>query len=172
MLVPVPKCFRRRLDRRRGRRHIGAMRSLILLFLPPVLLLATPAAAEADSLGKRNAPPETLMAGIGSGVSDAALQAEIAAAAAFPLGSLRNPVRVGGPEGRNAYVARLRCADGRPPRATPAVPGGAGGFGTVTELIALDCAAVAPARFELFLDLYHEEHVEDRAPAGFTLAPR
>jgi hypothetical protein len=148
------------------------MRSLTLLFLPPVLLLATPAAAGADDLGKRTAPPETLMAGIGSGVSDAALQAEIEAAAAFPLGSLRNPVRVGGPEGRNAYVARLRCADGRPPHATPAVPGGTGGFGTVTELIALDCAAAAPGRFDLFLDLYHEEHVEDRAPAGFTLAPR
>ena len=145
------------------------MRSLLLAFLALALLPAAPAAA--DELGKRTAPPETLMAGIGGGVSDAALRAEIEAAAAFPLGSLRNPVRVGGPEGRNAYVARLRCADGRPPHAAPAVPGGAGGFGTVTELIALDCAA-APGRLDLFLDLYHEEHVEDRAPAGFTLAPR
>jgi hypothetical protein len=145
------------------------MRSLALAFLLPALLLAAPAAA--DDLGKRNAPPEKLMAGIGAGVSDAELQAEIDAAAAFPLGSLRNPVRVGGPEGRNFYVSRLRCGDGRPPHVTPAVPGGTGGFGTVTELIALDCAA-APGRFDLFLDLYHEEHVEDRAPAGFTLAPR
>jgi hypothetical protein len=159
-----------RLDRRRGHRHIGALRSLTLAFLPVAFLLASPAAA--DDLGKRNAPPETLMAGIGGGVSDAALQAEIEAAAAFPLGSLRNPVRVGGPEGRNAYVARLRCADGKAPHAAPAVPGGTGGFGTVTELIALDCAAAAPGRFDLFLDLYHEEHVEDRAPAGFTVAAR
>lgn len=157
-----------RLDRRGGRRHSGAMRSLAFL-LP--LLLAAPALAD-DNLGKRTAPPETLMAGIGTGVSDSALQAEIEAASAFPLGSLRNPVRVGGPEGRNAYIARLRCADGKAPHAIPAVPGGAGGFGTVTELIALDCAAAAPGRLDLYLDLYHEEHVEDRAPAGFTLAPR
>ncbi|MEA3033358.1 MAG: hypothetical protein QOH86_1374 [Sphingomonadales bacterium] len=144
------------------------MRSLALLFLAS--LAAAPAAA--DDLGKRTAPPEKLLAGIGGGVSDAALQDEIEAAAAFPLGSLHNPVRVGGPEGRNAYVARLRCADGKAPHATPAVPGGTGGFGTVTELVALDCAAAAPGRFDLFLDLYHEEHVENRAPAGFTLAPR
>ncbi|MEA2999306.1 MAG: hypothetical protein QOK17_1139 [Sphingomonadales bacterium] len=146
------------------------MRSPTLVFLPLTLLFAAPAAA--DDLGKRNAPPEKLLAGIGGGVSDAELQAEIDAAAAFPLGSLRNPVRVGGPEGRNVYVARLRCADGKPPHAASAVPGGTGGFGTVTELVALDCAAAAPGRFDLILDLYHEEHVEDRAPAGFTLAPR
>jgi hypothetical protein len=144
------------------------MRSFALLL---TLLLAAPAMAD-DNLGKRTASPETLMTGIGNGVSDAELQAEIEAASAFPLGSLRNPVRVGGPEGRNAYIARLRCADGNPPHATPAIPGGTGGFGTVTELIALDCAAAAPGRLDLFLDLYHEEHVEDRAPAGFTLAPR
>src|SRR3954451_11652138 len=127
-LVPAPKCFRRRLDRRRGGLHIGGMRSLPFAFLALALLPAAPAAA--DDLGKRNAPPETLMAGIGGGVSDAALQAEIEAAAAFPLGSLRNPARVGGPEGRNVYVARLRCVDGKPPRVTPAVPGGTGGLGT------------------------------------------
>jgi hypothetical protein len=146
------------------------MRSSTLAFLPLTLLFAAPAAA--DDLGKRNAPPEKLFAGIGTGVSDAEMQGELDAAAAFPLGSLRNPVRVGGPEGRNVYVARLRCADGKAPHAASAVPGGTDGFGTVTELVELDCAAAAPGRFDLILDLYHEEHVEGRAPAGFTLAPR
>ena len=50
------------------------------------------------------------------------MRALVAAADAHPLGTLENPVRVGGPDGERAYLARLRCADGagaqdrRPPR--------------------------------------------------------
>ena len=36
----------------------------------------------------------------------------VAAAEAHPLGSLENPVRVGGPDGERAYLARLRCTNG------------------------------------------------------------
>lgn len=129
-------------------------------------------AAAGDNLGKRTARPETAFAGIGSGLSDSALDAAVQAASAFPLGSLENPVRVGGPEGEQAYVQSLRCADGKVPRAAAASPGGTGGFGTVTDLVVLDCSPAAPGRVDLRLDLYHEGHVEDRAPAGFTLARR
>ncbi|MBV8686420.1 MAG: hypothetical protein JOZ90_06475 [Alphaproteobacteria bacterium] len=133
---------------------------------------AAPAAAPADPLGKRTAEPEKLLSGIGEASSDAALEAEIAAAAAFPLGSLANPVRVGGPEGERAYVRRLRCADGKPPRIGDRRPGGVGAFGSLVDLFPLDCGAAAPGRVELMMDMYFEEQAEQRAPAGFTLAPR
>jgi hypothetical protein len=146
--------------------------SKIFWLLMSLTAASAPAFAAPDGLGKRTAPPEKSFAGIGEGSADAALEAEIAAAAAFPLGSLQNPVRVEGPDGERAYVARLRCADGKAPAASAARPGGTGGFGSVTDLVALDCGAAAPGRAELRLDLYHEGHAEERAPPGFTLAPR
>jgi len=142
------------------------------LLLPLALLLAMPAAAQTPDLGKRTAPPEQSMSGIGGGSSDAEIARVEAAAAAFPLGSLQNPVRVGGPEGERAYVARLRCADGKPPRAGIPHPGGADAFGSVADLVPLDCGAAAPGRSEIAVDLYFEEHREDRAPGGFAIVPR
>jgi hypothetical protein len=133
--------------------------------------LAVPAAA-ADKLGKRTAAPEQALAGIGEGTSDAALAQAIAAAAAFPLGTLQNPVRVGGPEGERAYVARLRCADGKEPRIGASRPGGVGAFGSVVDLVPLDCGGAAPGRVDLMVDLYFEEQAETRPPAGFTSAAR
>jgi hypothetical protein len=141
------------------------------LFLTTLAFAAAPACA-ADNLGKRTAPPEQLFSGIGEGTSDAALEAAVAAAAAFPLGSLQNPVRVGGPEGELAYLARLRCADGKAPKVGPKRPGGIGAFGTVVETFALDCGAASPGRVDIVMDMYFEEHVERSAPAGFTLAER
>jgi hypothetical protein len=137
-----------------------------------LLLLAAAAPASAQKLGARTAPPEQSMAGIGEGSSDAEYQREVEAAAAFPLGSLRNPVRVAGPEGERAYLARLRCADGAMPRIGVPRPGGAGGFGNVVDIVPLDCGAAAPGRAEILLDMWHEEHVETAAPSGFAIARR
>ncbi len=145
--------------------------SKLSLLLMSLALFTVPASAAQD-LGKRTAPPEQLFSGMGEGTSDAALDAAVAAAAAFPLGSLANPVRVGGPEGERVYVARLRCADGKPPAIGAKRPGGVGAFGSLVDLVPLDCGAAAPGRIDLFMDMYHEEHVEVRAPAGFTLSPR
>lgn len=142
------------------------------IFLSMCALAAIAAPAAADDLGKRNAPPERLFSGIGEGTSDAALAAAVAAASAFPLGSLQNPVRVGGPEGELAYVARLRCADGKPPSVGAKRPGGVGAYGTLVELFPLDCGAAPPGRVDILMDMYFEEIAETRAPAGFTLAPR
>ncbi|TFI57453.1 hypothetical protein E2493_14665 [Sphingomonas parva] len=142
---------------------------IFLALLP--LLIAAPAAA-APELGQRTGQPEQLFSGIGEGTSDSALEAEIAAAAAHPLGSLANPVRVGGPEGERAYIARLRCADGSRPQIGARADGGVGGFGSVVSVYPLDCGAAAPGRTSLMLDMYHEEHREDRAPAGFAIVAR
>ena len=142
---------------------------LALALLP--LLAAVPAAAEPE-LGQRTGKPEQLFSGIGDGNSEDALAQEIAAASAHPLGSLLNPVRVGGPEGERAYIARLRCADGTRPKVGPRADGEVGGFGSLVSVYPLDCGAVAPGRTALMRDPYHEEHREDRAPAGLAIEPR
>ena len=131
-------------------------------------LLALAAPADAQRLGGRTQSPETMVPGLAPGEDD--LREAIAAADAHPLGSLANPIRVGGPEGERAYLFRLRCTGGgAAPRIGPRTGGGVGAFGTVTGAYRLDCG---PASAQLFFDMYHEEHVEDRAPAGFTIAPR
>src|SRR4051812_17205040 len=101
------------------------MRKSVIALLAAAAL-ANPASAQ--KLGARTAPPEQSMSGIGEGSSDAEYERELAAAAAFPLGTLQNPIRVAGPEGERAYLARLRCADGAMPRIGTARPGGTDGF--------------------------------------------
>jgi hypothetical protein len=139
-------------------------------FLLVALAALAPGAAPGGKVGARTVSPAELLAEVGD--SEAELERAVAAAAAHPLGSLANPVRVGGPEGAQAYLARLRCGDGTAPRIGPQRAGGVGGYGTVVELYPLDCGRAAPGRVELIVDLYHEEHRENRAPAGFRLEPR
>jgi hypothetical protein len=148
------------------------MRKILFPFMAIPLIAATQGTAPAGKIGERNAPPETLFAGIGEGSSDAELERIAAAAAAHPLGTLANPVRVGGPEGARAYLARLRCGDGSAAKVGPRADGGVGAYGTVTERYSLDCGAAAPGRMELVVDVYHEEHKEDRAPSGLRLQAR
>ena len=148
------------------------MRKILFAFMAVPLIAAAQGTPPAGKIGERNAPPETLFAGIGEGSSDAELERLAAAAAAHPLGTLPNPVRVGGPEGARFYLARLRCADGSVPQAGPGRPGGVGAYGSVVDLHPLDCGRAGPGRFDLIVDLYHEGHSEDRAPAGFRIVPR
>jgi hypothetical protein len=46
--------------------------------------------------------------------------------------------------------------------------GGIGAFGSVVGAYELSCGADTA---RIVFDMYHEEHVETRAPAGFTLRP-
>jgi hypothetical protein len=103
-------------------------------------------------------------------IPDAEQDPAIAAAAAHPLGSPENPVRVGGPAGERAYLARLRCGDGSSPSVGARVDRGPGAFGSLVASYQLSCAGAAP--LSLVMDMYHEEHQEDRAPPGFTIQPR
>jgi hypothetical protein len=141
-----------------------------LFFVSMAILAAAPAAAQ--KIGARTGAPEQLFAGIGEGVSDAALERAIAEASAHPLGTLANPVRVGGPDGARAYLARLRCSDGSTPQAGAGSDGGVGAYGSVVSRYTLNCGRTAPGRAELMVDIYHEERAETRAPAGFTIAAR
>ena len=141
--------------------------------LPLILaaaLVAAPAAAQ--ELGERTRSPESMLAELGLAPEADDLAAAIAAANAHPLGSAENPIRVGGPDGERAYLARLRCADGSAPRIGQRGSGGVGAFGTIVDAYPLDCGAAAPGQATLVMDMYHSEHREDRAPPGFTILPR
>ena len=138
--------------------------------LAAAALLAAPAAAQ--KLGARTASPDQVLGR--EAASDPMAEAEqiAAAAAAHPLGTVENPVRVGGPQGARAYIARLRCADGSRPQVGPRSSGGVGAYGTLTERYPLDCGGAAPGRVTLAFDLYHEEHVEARPTPGFAIDVR
>ena len=137
-----------------------------------VLILATllATAASAQPPREESPAPRDLVESIGSGNTDAALEAAISAAAAHPLGTLANPIRVAGPEGERAYLARLRCADGRAPAIGAKAAAGVGAYGSLVDAWPVDCGAAAPGKLSLVLDKYHEEHPERNAPAGFQLA--
>ncbi len=142
--------------------------------LTPLLLLAALAAvpAAAQKPGGRTATPQQVLGEMAPADPVAEAERIAAAAAVHPLGSAENPVRVGGPQGARAYIARLRCADGSRPQVGARSTGAVGAYGTLTERYPLDCGAAAPGRAAVAFDFYHEEHVETRAPAGFALDGR
>lgn len=146
------------------------IRLSFLFTLVTATAVAAPAAAGAPRPGDRTAAPKQLLGEMEEAAPDAEVEQIAAAAAAHPLGTLANPVRVGGPEGRVAYIGRLRCADGSRPRSAGASPGGIGAYGSVVDRVPLDCGPAAPGRIDLIVDIYHQEYSEERAPAGFTLA--
>jgi hypothetical protein len=134
------------------------------------MLLSAPAAAQPQP-GDRTISPEQMLRDLGLGPDQDDLRAAIEAAQAHPLGTARNPVRVGGPEGERAYIARLRCADGSAPRVGQRGSAGIGAFGSIVDVYPLDCGSAAPGRFDIVMDMYHAEHRETRAPSGFAIVP-
>ena len=144
---------------------------IVLAAAAAALLLAAPAAAK-PRVGARTVSPEQLIRDMGLAPDLDDIAEAVAAAAAHPLGTNENPVRVGGPHGERAYIARLRCADGQPPQVGQRGSAGVGAFGTIVDVYPLDCGNAAPGRFQLVMDMYHAEHQEDHAPAGFAIVPR
>jgi hypothetical protein len=143
---------------------------LLALLLAPSALLSIPATAQEQrqpELGAPTATPEEMLGQMDQAASEAEMQRLIAEAAAFPLGSVDNPVRVGGPQGERAYLARLRCSDGSAVRLGARNDSGVGAFGTVTGAYTVSCGGTTR---RIVFDMYHEEHVENRAPPGFTIA--
>jgi hypothetical protein len=142
------------------------------VLIAAALLAAAPATAADPKPGDRTMSPEQMLREMGLAPDQEDIRAAIEAAQAHPLGTSRNPVRVGGPEGERAYIARLRCADGSAPRVGQRGNAGVGAFGTIVDVYPLDCAGAAPGRFDIVMDMYHEEHRETRAPNGFTIVPQ
>lgn len=143
----------------------------ILLMLVALPAVGTPAGAQQPDqprLGARTQSPDQ-MAGAMSRLSpEEEMQQLAAAAAAHPLGTVENPIRVGGPEGEHAYLGKLRCADGAAPRIGARREAGVGAFGSVVGAYELGCGTETRT---IVFDMYQEEHVETHAPAGFTLQP-
>ena len=139
-------------------------------FLPLIasLFLIPAAPAFAQQLGARTTSPEAMAAQLNRASPEEEMRALAAAADAHPLGTAENPVRVGGPEGERAYLGHLRCADGAAPRVGARGEAGIGAFGSMVAAYEVACGAAAG---RIVFDMYHEEHVETRAPAGFTRAP-
>lgn len=102
-----------------------------------------------------------------SHVTGAALQRAIAEADRHPLGSPQNPVRVQGPPGQRAYLARLRCSDGSTPSFFRRGSVGIGVFGNIVDDYAVTCGSAAPVSVQM--DMYHRGNVENRAVPGFTI---
>lgn len=123
--------------------------------------------ADAQQLGARTTSPQDMAAQLGRGAPDEEMRVLVAAADRHPLGTLENPIRVGGPEGEHAYLGRLRCASGAVPTVGARSSAGIGAFGSLVAAYDLTCSGT---RHRLVFDMYHEEHVETRAPADFTLA--
>lgn len=89
-----------------------------------------------------------------------------------PLGSAGNPVRADMPPGQRAYLARLRCSDGRAPTFGRIGSMGAGPYGSIIDAYQVDCAAGAtPASSVVHLDMYHPGYSEAAAVPGFTIVP-
>ena len=131
------------------------------------VFLVLPAAASAQDVGDRTTSPQAMLSEIDRGSPEEEMARLAVAASAYPLGTLENPVRVGGPEGERAYLARLRCADGSPVTVGARSEAGVDAFGSVAGAYTVTCGQT---RSRIVFDMYHEEHVETRAPAGFILA--
>jgi hypothetical protein len=129
-----------------------------------LLLPAAPAVAQEST-------PRQMMEEMGLAPSRQEVARAVERAQDRPLGTAANPVRVSGPGGEHDYIARLRCADGNAPRVGQRHNDGVGVFGTIVDVWPLDCGDAAPGRFELVMDMYHDDYEERRAPAGFTLNP-
>ena len=130
------------------------------MFIALMIAAALPAMQQATT-------PEQMLRQVNRDAPEDEEQAAIRTAEQHPLGTLANPIRVGGPEGEHAYLGRLRCPDGNTPQIGAPSDGGTGGYGTITHVYPVRCAS---SEARLVFDMYHEEHSEDRAPAGFSLS--
>ncbi len=97
------------------------------------------------------------------------LEETIAKVSQFPLGSEKNPVRADFPPGQRAYLARLRCADGKAPTFARIGSAGIGPYGNIVDIYDVRCDGSEPAKSEIWMDMYHKRHVEKEAVPGFTI---
>lgn len=134
----------------------------------PLLVLFCAAPALAQDLGDRTTSPDSMAAELSRVSPEEEMRRLVAAAEAHPLGTAENPVRVGGPDGERAYLGHLRCADGSAVRIGARGAAGIGAFGSLVSAYQVQCGAAAG---RIVFDMYHEEHVETRAPAGFSFVP-
>ena len=138
-----------------------------------VVIIALAATMVSPADAKRNRDDvflERMMSG-GPMLDPPELQRAIDKAASSPLGSAANPVRASRPEGQRAYLARLRCDDGRPPAFTRNGNVGPGVYMSFVDVYTVDCGSAAPGKVGIQMDMYFPDYVENKAVQGFTVAP-
>ena len=113
-------------------------------------------------------PLEDMLAGKSS-MKGKALEDAILRADEHPLGSEENPVRAAQPQGQRAYLARLRCADGKAPQFTRSGNVGIGTFNNIVDAYVATCPGSEPASSNIYMDMYHAGYVETRPVPGFTV---
>lgn len=148
-----------------GEGDLMSSRSHWLLVLAAGLALA--ACATTSEAGDN----DDLSSLFGSPLKGAKLEAAVNAAAAHPLGSERNPVRVNMPVGEHAYLARLRCSDGSAPKFERGGSVGTGPYGTIMDVYRVRCLTGQPAESSVYMDMYHGDYVENRPVPGFSIIP-
>ncbi len=131
-----------------------------------VLLVLTTACASGGNQGSL----ERALAGQ-SQVSGAKLVRSVGKASVHPLGSRENPVRAEMPVGELAYLARLRCSDGRAPQFQRGGSVGNSPYGNIMDVYDVNCGEDAPGRVSVYMDMYHRNHRETRPVPGFTIVP-
>ena len=97
------------------------------------------------------------------------LEAALARADAFPLGSENNPVRAAGPSGQRAYLSRLRCSDLTAPEFERRGSVGDSPYGNIMDVYSVTCTGGEPAEAAVYMDMYHSGHSEHRAVPGFGI---
>ena len=126
---------------------------------------AAQAKSDSDDLDKALA---LMMAGR-SQVEGEALEKKLKEASAFPFGSKENPVRAQGPAGQRAYLARLRCENLKRPEFYRAGSAGVSPYGNIVDVYVVTCEGSAPAKRDIYIDMYHRGHIEDAAVPGFGI---
>lgn len=105
-----------------------------------------------------------------SAVSGDALEAKLAEASEYPLGTRENPVRAQGPAGQRAYLARLRCSDTSRPSFYREGSAGVSPYGNIVDVYNVTCEGAKPAKSSIFIDMYHRGYEETEAVPGFGIA--
>ena len=83
------------------------------------------------------------------------------------LGAKTNPVRCEDPKGERQYLSRLRCPDGDRPAFSRIGSFGVGPYGNILDGYRVKCEG--SDEVTVFMDMYHEGHVEKEAVPGFTI---
>lgn len=83
------------------------------------------------------------------------------------LGTQTNPVRCEDPKGERQYLSRLRCTDGKRPEYSRVGSFGVGPYGNILDGYSVKCSG--REEVIVFMDMYHEGHVEKEAVPGFHI---
>ena len=123
---------------------------------------------QSASDAKTSAMFARMMAGQ-SELSGPALEEKVAEVSDHPLGSQQNPVRAAMPVGQRAYLARLRCENLKAPEFGRIGSAGLSPYGNIMDAYSVRCPGSQPEEATVYLDMYHDGYVEERAVPGYGI---